>query len=136
MKTKYFIQKLEDFGFVANVDREVIIIKNKNGNGLAALSKNNKYSLDTLFNPAFENLRDNEQKGLFDLLVEYTRTPIEEREEEKKWGDESNKMNEKIAKLEDLIDELEEMSWNRKEYKVIVIRRKIAEIFEEIKGTK
>lgn len=131
MKTKYFIQKLEDFGFVANVDRGVIIIKNKNGNGLAALSKNNKYSLDTLFNSAFENLRDNEQKELFDLLVEYTRTPIEEREEE--WGDESNKINEKMAKLEDLIDELEDVAWNRKEYQVIGIRSKIAEIFEEIK---
>lgn len=79
MKTNEFIEKVEELGYDIEIDWPTIFIK-CDGCILARVDKARAYTINT--KAAFE-VKNAEE--LFDLCVEYARTPIEEREEEKKY---------------------------------------------------
>ena len=78
MKTTEFIKAVEELGFITASTTKLIRVKDQEGIGLVLVRKDKWLELDTLWNPGV-----NEQ--LFDLAVEYAKTPIEEREEPKKY---------------------------------------------------
>lgn len=88
MKTKEFIEKVEELGFEVmkgkcNSERWIELF-NSNCCAVSRVSTEYICEIVTTFNE-FTNLQKDLKKQLFDLLVEYSSTPIEEREEEKKY---------------------------------------------------
>lgn len=84
MKTKEFIEKVEELDFVKNVEEDDYVIRILGQSIyviLATVGTEENLYLDTSF-IGFEGLEVEEKCQLFDLLVEYARTPVEEREEE------------------------------------------------------
>ena len=79
MKTKEFIKKVEKLGYSIETDWPTIYIK-CDGCILARVDKATPYTINT--KAAFE-VKNAEE--LFDLCVKYAKTPIEEREEKKKY---------------------------------------------------
>lgn len=79
MKTKEFIEKVEKLGHNIEIDWLTIYIK-CDGCILARVDKARAYTIDT--KAAFE-VKNAEE--LFDLCVKYAKTPIEDREEKKKY---------------------------------------------------
>lgn len=77
MKTKEFIEKVEKLGYNIEINWPTIYIK-CDGCILARVDKARAYTIDT--KAAFE-VKNAEE--LFDLCVEYAKTPIEDREEKK-----------------------------------------------------
>lgn len=74
MKTSEFIKKVEKLGYSIFKGSSVLYIRaNELTLGLVSLEKMYYMDLET------------ELKELFDLCIEYAQTPIEEREEEKKY---------------------------------------------------
>lgn len=85
MKTKEFIKEVEKLGFKVNVKNiKGIWIENSNGSNVAYVCRYKMYEFDTAF-LAFENIPESHKVSLFNLLICYTRTPLNEREEEKKF---------------------------------------------------
>lgn len=81
MKTKEFIKRVEELGFKVNRTVAQIDIIARSFT-IAKVYTNRRYSINT-FN--FVNIEWENQDKLFDLIVEYAMTPIEDREEEKKF---------------------------------------------------
>lgn len=85
MKTNEFIKQVEELGFCAREFTEVIHLRKYAATSLAAhISKTKEF----IFDITYEEYRDLdvETRGKFlDLIVEYSKTPIEEREEPKKY---------------------------------------------------
>lgn len=79
MKTKEFIEKVEKLGYNIEINWPTIYIK-CDGCILARVDKARAYTIDT--KAAFE-VKNAEE--LFDLCVKYAKTPIEDREEKKKY---------------------------------------------------
>lgn len=86
MKTKEFIEQAEKIGL------KVIIYKDTNeiflklpGTGVAATVSINQLFEFNIGYCAFYLFDFERQQKIFDLLTEYSRTPIEERQEEKKY---------------------------------------------------
>lgn len=87
MKTKEFIERVKSLGLDVEYDYhsyeenlEVVLF-----NALIAnVSNDCEYEFDTNY-PDFRKLSKKRKKDLFELLVEYSSTPIEEREQEKKY---------------------------------------------------
>ena len=79
MKTKEFVEKVEKLGYNIEIDWPTIYIK-CDGCILARVDKARPYTIDT--KAAFEVKH---AKELFNLCTEYAKTPIEDREEEKKF---------------------------------------------------
>lgn len=79
MKTKEFIKKVEKLGYNIEINWPTIYIK-CDGCILARVDKARPYTIDT--KAAFEV--KNAEK-IFDLCAEYAKTPIEDREEKKKY---------------------------------------------------
>ena len=93
MKTKEFIEKVKELGFdveVKSIDDFIkiehkIVIRNKeNKCVVSALWTERVYEFDNRWE-YFTKLAEETKKELFDLLVKYSSTPIEGREEEKKY---------------------------------------------------
>lgn len=86
MKTKEFIEKIEEWGYQIEDIKDCFSIKLEMfiPSRLAVVSHKEMFIFDTFY-PAFSNLNEEEQKELFDLIVEYSSTPIEDRKEEKKY---------------------------------------------------
>ena len=84
MKTKEFIKRVEELGFgwfgVDKVYSSISIVANDNV--IARVSKSRLFCVDTLNPIKVEWINE---KELFDLIVEYAKTPIEEREGPKKY---------------------------------------------------
>lgn len=81
MKTKEFIKRVEELGFKAHkIATQIDIIAN--GFTIARVYTNRMYSMNAF---TFINVEWKNQDKLFDLIVEYAKTPIEDREEEKKF---------------------------------------------------
>lgn len=81
MKTKEFIKRVDELGFKAHkIVTQIDIIAN--GLIIAKVYTNRIYSINA-FN--FINIEWKNQDKLFDIIVEYAKTPIEDREEEKKF---------------------------------------------------
>lgn len=75
MKTKEFIQRVEELGYKVHITNYAIYSEN-NGNLLWMIYKKKQYKLEI-----FDLTTEKNAKELFDLCVEYAKTPIEEREE-------------------------------------------------------
>lgn len=75
MKTKEFIKKINELGYNVKETEHTIIVR-KEFTHLAVIDKENIYG--------FKYFCHND-KDLFKLCVDYTSTPIEEREEDKKY---------------------------------------------------
>lgn len=83
MKTKEFIKKVEALGFEVNNWGDVIRIF-ENDWFVAMVTTNDMYLLNTDFS-SYYSLDEEIKKELFDLISEYVKTPIDEREEPKKY---------------------------------------------------
>jgi hypothetical protein len=88
MKTKEFIEKVEELGFEVmegkNSSERWIELFDSNCYAVSKVSTEYICEIVTTFNE-FTNLQKDLKKQLFELLVEYSSTPIEEREEKKKY---------------------------------------------------
>lgn len=84
MKTNEFIRRVEELGFVYEKGEEVYYIYNKEGTKYASVCHDIPNQISNM-ERVWDFLDKEEQKKLFDLLVEYAKTPIEDREEEKKY---------------------------------------------------
>lgn len=81
MKTNEFIKRVEELGYYAHkIVTQIDIFAN--GFIIAKVYTNRMYSINA-FN--FVNIQWKNQDKLFALIVEYASTPIDEREEEKKF---------------------------------------------------
>lgn len=83
MKTKEFIKEAEKLGYSAN-DDSIFINLFDGDNILLKVSKYDRYFLQTNFK-WFAILYTEEKMNLFNLVYEYSKTPIIEREEDKKY---------------------------------------------------
>lgn len=90
MKTKEFIKGIEELGCKVrgrgyiNGKEDLIVYRKDNHDTVAYVCENVIYSCDTN-RIDFSKLSKEIQKTLFELIVEYAATPIEEREEEMKF---------------------------------------------------
>lgn len=75
MKTNEFIKKLNELGYNVKETEHSMIVR-KEYTHLAVIDKENIYGFKYFYH---------NDKDLFKLCVDYTSTPIEEREEEKKY---------------------------------------------------
>ncbi len=81
MKTKEFIKRVEDLGFKAHKGITMIDIDSE-GLTIARVYTERTHVINFF---SYVDVEWKNQDKLFDLLVEYARTPIEDREEEKKF---------------------------------------------------
>lgn len=81
MRTKEFIKRVKELGFRVREEKANINIIADNFI-IAEVSKNRLYCINTYNSVKVEWTNE---KELFDLIVEYAKTPIEDREEEKKF---------------------------------------------------
>ena len=79
MRTKEFIKRIEELGFRVREEKANIDIIADNFI-IAEVSKNRLYCINTYNSVKVEWTNE---KELFDLIVEYAKTPIEDRKEEK-----------------------------------------------------
>ena len=88
MKTKEFLRRVEDeLGYAADKSENYITIKKESGKFdalFAMIAINKVLGFDTSFHN-FTSLDKHDRNLLFDLILEYARTPLDEREEEKKY---------------------------------------------------
>lgn len=80
MKTKEFIKRVDELGFKVNRINDQIDIIGRSFT-IARIYTNRMYAMNAF---TFVNIEWRNQDKLFDLIVEYAKTPIEDREEEKK----------------------------------------------------
>lgn len=84
MKTKEFIKKVEELGFITTNANDCIYIKNRMCDTCAIVNKYNCYGFNTETEVLYE-LKEETKKELFELLVEYSSTPIKERKAKKRY---------------------------------------------------
>ena len=84
MKTKEFIRRVEELGYFINKYVDYYEIKDVDKNLIAVTNKIMFLQLNTDYYQ-WDELCEIDKKELFDLLIEYAKTPIEDREEEKKF---------------------------------------------------
>lgn len=84
MRTKEFIKRVEELGFYAEERGDEVYLYRYNSNCLAKISKKFKYTINTFYRE-FIDLNEENRSPLFDLIDEYISTPVNEREEPKKY---------------------------------------------------
>lgn len=84
MKTKEFIKKVKDLGFEYEKAEEVYFIYDNEGTEYAAVCHTTPNQISNM-KRAWDWLDKDVQEKLFDLLIEYAKTPVDEREEPKKY---------------------------------------------------
>lgn len=87
MKTKEFIRKVEELDFVGTAEKGMsglIGFPNKNGEALISVNEDLAYHFTTEYK-AFKQLHLRDKRQLANIAWEYARTPLEKREEEKKY---------------------------------------------------
>ena len=84
MKTKEFIEKVKEMGFEVREYDIDIDVMNGNHDSICSVSTMFRFVLDTNWS-SFEVIEEKTREGLYRLAVEYARTPLDEREEEKKY---------------------------------------------------
>ncbi|MCO4095731.1 hypothetical protein KFV08_07855 [Macrococcoides canis] len=90
MKTKELIKKVEHHGLVVEHDyglNNIVVFAEYNGEEyvVARVSETKRYSLTTNYSHFLYTLDAEQQDRLFNLLSIYASTPVEERQEEKKY---------------------------------------------------
>lgn len=85
MKTKEFIKRVEELGYLINGNYyHYWEIKNKKNYLIAVVSKDVLYKIST-DSGYWDGIPDEDKNKLLGLLIEYSKTPIKDREEEKKF---------------------------------------------------
>lgn len=85
MKTNEFIKEVEALGFfTGTLLKTGISVRTKHGEGILMIGSQSVYKINTFYD-AYENLEICTREKLFKLALEYASTPINEREEEKKY---------------------------------------------------
>lgn len=84
MKTKEFIQKVEELGYLINDCYVYWQIINKENSVVAIVDKNVLFKFSTDFND-WDYILDDDKDKLLSLIVEFTSTPNEDREKEEKF---------------------------------------------------
>ncbi len=84
MLTKDFIREVKAIGFVAIAGDGYFIVKDSKGCNVAFVDTTIMYRFDTIYID-FEELSEFDRKRLFDLLVKYASTPLEDREAPQKF---------------------------------------------------
>ena len=84
MKTKEFIKKVEELGFEYEKAAEVYFIYDKEGTKYASVCHTTSNQISNM-ERAWDGIDKDVQEKLFYLLIEYAKTPIEDRGEEKKF---------------------------------------------------
>lgn len=79
MKTKEFVDKVNDMGYVVLISPIDIEVESPMGSTLLSVQKRNQYVVSTDWS-SFESLEDEIQAELFGIAVEYASTKPEERE--------------------------------------------------------
>ena len=83
MKTKEFIEKVEELGFEVKTYETTYVIFN-NGAQVASIDNLIPMQLSN-YHREYDKLNNFDKEKLFDLLVEYARTPIDERGDKKRY---------------------------------------------------
>ena len=78
MKRTEFVNEVLLEGFLVDVGRRNITVKDRSGWELFKVSELTRYGLDSFFQ-SFDELDDDEKEKLFYLAVHYASTPIDER---------------------------------------------------------
>lgn len=84
MKTNEFIKVVEELGYLVDDSYVYWQIRNEENLLVAVVYKNALSRISTDF-VGWWNIEDEDKSKLLDLIVEYAKTPIEDREEEKKF---------------------------------------------------
>ena len=84
LKTNQFIKEIKSMGFHAKDYENSILIVDSNDFFVAKVSKKEVGVLATDF-PNFYSLEHDRKLRLLDLLIEYAKTPIEDRKEDEKY---------------------------------------------------
>lgn len=84
MKTKEFIQKVEELGYLIKDCYVYWQIINKENSVVAIVDKNVLFKFSTDFND-WDYILDDDKDKLLSLIVEFASTPNEDREEEEKF---------------------------------------------------
>ena len=84
MKTKELIKRVEELGYLFHNYKNAVVIYGMNQKYAAQVWKDKRFKLD-MCSENIDDLQDEVKGELFDLFVEYARTPLDEREEEKKF---------------------------------------------------
>jgi hypothetical protein len=85
MKYSEFKVEVEKMGFVVEDEGTPIYVdKSKNGETLVSIGKHKRFWLDSGWS-GFNNLTEDQQLKLYDLAYELAKTPLAEREEEKRY---------------------------------------------------
>lgn len=79
MKTSEFVEGIEGLGYKADIDVFYIYIMDEHGEYVASISTRYMYVLDT--NNEYNTFYSDEE--VFELMYEYVKTPIKEREADK-----------------------------------------------------
>ena len=119
MRTKEFIKRVEELGFDTWITGGTIYIFKDEEKTIARVGDVARFTIDSFY---LHNKALNEEvmEKLFDLLIEYAKTPIEDREEEKKfylkhrWLDrenEANYLNFEIGEFYYSLDSKPEVNW-------------------------
>lgn len=84
MKTNQFIKEIKSMGFKIKKIKDYFVVIDANGFCVSEISEEyfGVFSTDYV---GFHILGDNTKLQLLDLLIEYAKTPIEDREEEEKF---------------------------------------------------
>lgn len=130
MKTKEFIRRVDELGFLYEKAEEVYYIYNKEGTKYASVCHNVPNQISNM-ERVWDFLDKEEQKKLFDLLIEYAKTPIEDREEEKRFylkhrwlenREECNYLNFEISGLYYSLNTKCEASWAKTKFTINEIK--------------
>jgi len=84
MKTKEFIKKVEELGYSFSSSYYCWEIRNKKNHLIAVVSKDVLYKIST-DSAYWDVIPDEDKNKLLELIVEFASTPVEDREEEKKF---------------------------------------------------
>ena len=85
MKTKDFIEKVEALGYVVDKIDTHLVIEEHGEIALALVSSWERFAMTTDFHEFKTHLSDQEAEKLAGLIFVYAATPIEDREEEKRY---------------------------------------------------
>ena len=87
MKTKEFIERIEKLNFESTIEHynndRSIYITTKNKDSVAVVQTDKIYQLNTCYGH-FEQSKDDKRDELFELLTEYSLTPIKKKRKIKK----------------------------------------------------
>ena len=84
MKTKEFIKRVEELGYPLSSSYYCWKIRSKKNSLIAVVSKDVLYKIST-DSAYWDGISDEDKNKLLGLLIEYSKTPIGDREEEKKF---------------------------------------------------